>query len=513
MFLEGSPFRDRSILLRDGGVVHLADGDFTVTMPSNQHRWIRLRTDLPLFPITSPAGEAPAEYVIRQLEVNSVSSAHYVYRNTLRGFGIYLLRMGWDTFRWADVDEATLLRYLSRLRAGDREHDFARLRQFYVWAADAEYCGFDPGVADKLTALRIKGTRKGIDVLTGNPITGPLTNDAFRRLLQLLSSYDGPLLPQLCVLLCIELGANVAQICQIRRRDFLVYETTGSDPIYHIDMPRSKKGDNYVGRKRRPLSPRLGALLGDYVSDTAQARASLGMDDPFLLLSAKGKPMSGASFYQYLQRFSEDSGFGKAVEGRLSVRRLRKTMATRLVEEGASEEDVMNVLDHTDAQNVGIYFEMRGGSLSRIDLAVDAALEPIAARFSGRLVDFETDAHLGDRPEQRVKAPVEVSDVGIGTCGRDMRAEGLCWLNPPYACYTCPLFQPWRDADHRGFAAKIREQRDEVAVLEGGDEGGRVAGQLDGLLAAVEEVVAACEIPPPEPERRTRRGRDSGGER
>lgn len=497
---DNEHFNDRTILLKDGGAVHLSDGEFQVPIPDNQSVWFRLRTGLPLFPLTSPQGEAPAECLIRQLETKSTKHAHNSY-NQFRLFCSYLSEQeSCNVFSWEDIDEDLLLRYLAFLRSKGREYEFARLRHFYVWASDAEYTGFSRQVASKLNALRIRGNVKGEAVLTGDRKKGPLSDEAFHFVLQRLALDTVSVLSQLCVGLCVELGANPAQFCQLRERDYLVYETSG-EPIYHLNLPRSKKGDGYRERRQRPLSPQLGRLLGDYITATAAARDRLGMDDPFLLLTDAGEPMTDASFRYVLQRFVGQSGLLSRIEGSLNARRFRRTFATRLVAEGASKEVVMDLLDHTDAQNVDVYFEMRSDSVSRIDGALSPSLEPLVSRFLGKIVDSEADAELGDRKEQRVKAPFETGDVGIGTCGRDIRINGLCQLNPPYSCFMCPRFQPWLDADHEGLASSLQEQREAIVEYEGGDASTRVVGQLDELRRAVLEVVEARQNPP-QPQKR-----------
>ncbi len=507
----GNPFHDRKVMLRDGGIISMGDGDFTVPRPDNHHVWIRLRSGLPLFPLTSLEGKAPAEYVMRALETKSSLYAAGAY-NDLRRFCKFLIREeGVSAFSWQSLDEALLLRYLNHLRSQGSEHSFWRVRHFYAWAAEDGYEGFSLEVSSKLGALRIPGGPKGVAVLTNDRYEGPLPDRAFRLILQRLTSDRGPLLPRVCASLCVELGANPAQFCQLRERDLLVYETDG-EPIYQLDLPRSKKGDGYKERRRRPLSPQLGKLLCTYVAETADLRTALGMDDPFLLLNESGRPMTDQSFNMALGRFVDNAGLTEVIEGSLTARRFRRTFATRLVAEGTSREHLMDLLDHTDDQHVGVYYAMRGDAVRRIDAAVGPALEAITSRFLGKIVDSEAEAILGDRPEQRVKASLDGGDVGIGTCRHDIRAEGLCRLHPPHACYTCPLFQPWRDADHRGLAATIRTKRDELVELEGGDVGGRVVGQLDGLLAAVEEVAEACETPERPKRKRRRRRLDGEGD-
>lgn len=142
VFLQGSPFANRVIRLRDGGTVDLGDGDFVVPLPDNRVAHLRLRAGLPLFPINTSQGEAPAEYLIRQLETSSTKHA----LNSYNGFRLFCRFFSEEessnAFSWRDVGEGTLLRYLAYLRSENREYEFARIRHFYKWATDAEYQGW-----------------------------------------------------------------------------------------------------------------------------------------------------------------------------------------------------------------------------------------------------------------------------------------------------------------------------------------------------------------------------------
>lgn len=505
------PETAQTIRLRDGEVIDVGSGDFTVPKPDHGSMWIRLRTSWPLFPFGSASGQAPAAYILQLLETRSPSHAYNMSGGLSRFCHFLTQQEGFvdGAFSWAGIDEALLLRYLTHLRRQRLGYEFARLRHFYCWAVDAAYPGFRLTLADRLKGLRIQGNPKGVAVLTGDPQQGPLPEPAFRQALRRLATDDGPLLPRVCAALAIELGANPAQYCQLRLRDYLRFPTDAAT-LYQLDLPRSKKRDGQRDRKRRPLSPQLGALLDTYIVATAAAREALARDDPLLLLTTAGRPVTSRAFNAALRRFFLATGV--TVPGSISARRLRRTFATRLVALGASMEQLMELLDHTDAQNAGVYFAMRGDAVARLDTAVGATLAAVVGRFQGTVVATEAAATFGDRPEQRVKAALPAGDVGIGTCGRDLRTIGLCPLFPPASCYTCPLFQPWRDADHAGVAQRLEAQRATLVALDGGDQRNPVVAQLDALLGAVQEVVQTCATAPLPLLQRRRVGKETGGQ-
>ncbi len=503
-----------SVLLRDGGWVDLGDGDFLVDAPGGRHLWIRMRTGWPPFPAGSSAGTAPVDFIVHLLRVGATSSAVDAYYD-LRRFARYVQDTeGCASLAWEKVDEGLLLRYRAHLRTAGRPWDFAGFRRFYRYAADAEAAGFSRTLADTLMTMRVGGHPMGTAVLTNDPREGPLADEVFRAILRLLEADAGPLLPRLCVSLAVELGANSGQFCALLPGDLLTYETD-ADPLYQLDLPRSKKRDGYVRRRRRPISVRLGRLIGEYLATTAEQRAQLPPSRVALLLDGRGLPLTYVLFNKALRQFFADSPFAGSDSGHLTTRRFRRTYATRLAESGASREILMDLLDHSNDKHVRVYFAMRGAAVPRIDAAVGSKLTPLARRFQGQVVATEGNAALGDRPSQRIKAVLPLGNVGIGTCGRDIAVGGLCPLAPPHACYTCALFQPWRDGPHADFAATLTAQRDELVALEGGDAVGRVVEQFDNIIEAVREVIVSCAAPPPPPlpprRRRVRRDLTAGG--
>lgn len=511
----GGVTRDLRVLLKNGETLDIGDGDFRVLFPDNEPRKISLRTGFSVFPIGTTQGQPPADFVIRLLETRSVAHAWRSY-GALRQFDAFVAQETVGVvFSWDMVDEAFMLRYLANIRSRTTSrNDFQYVRYFYRWAADLRYPGFDGRVAAKLFSVSVGGGRleaRAASLVAADPGQRVFSEAEFRLILRSLSSEEGGLLPRVCTSLAVELGANPAQFCQLRLEDYVVRET-GGDPIYQLRLPRSKKGDDYKDRRLRSLSPVLGRLLGSYVDDTARAREALGMERPFLLLNERGRPLRDCSFDRALKRFAQGSGLAATTPGTFNTRRYRKTHATRLVEAGASEDELMDLLDHSTTLCLSVYFEQRGDAVAKIDASVGETLRAVAARFAGTLVGSESEAELGDRPEQRVVAPLEAGNVGIGTCGRDIRSKDLCGMHPPYSCYTCPLFQAWKDADHAGLASEVEAKRRDLVEIEGGDERGRVVGQLDELILAVREVAESCEGPREEGVSKRWRGRrDAGG--
>ena len=147
-------------------------------------------------------------------------------------------------------------------------------------------------------------------------------------------------------------------------------------------------------------------------------------------------------------------------------------------------EALAELLDHTDLQNVMVYYSGAGIG-KRVDEAIAVAVGPLVNRFMGRVVPHGQSGDGG-----AIKAHPLGRIVDIGSCG----STSLCTLFPPASCYLCPKFQPWKDAPHREVLSELVRLRDERLATSGRARD-RMAKQYDEMILAVGQVVALCEDP------------------
>lgn len=101
----------------------------------------------------------------------------------------------------------------------------------------------------------------------------------------------------------------------------------------------------------------------------------------------------------------------------------------------------------------------------------------------GRSSGVRHDATSGPRRG----APASGSPLGlggIGLCGRDVLADGLCGLAPPLTCYTCPSLAAFRDDPHRIVGDSLEELID--TRMDGAADR-RIPLQLEDTLAAIRQ--------------------------
>lgn len=393
-----------------------------------------------------------------------------------------------------------LLRHLARLRGGGQEWRYHYVRDWYRWCSDQSLSGFEESeLLYELTSLRIPGNRKGEAVLSEDPEDGPLDEIeevALRAALQRNSEF---LFERTLTWSFLALGCNPKNLVHLQECDLKAITHDGHS-FYTLSVPRIKKGV----APRAVLKPRkLDTFLADLFTELIERNAVLdipnGFSRPLFARATPRRDCIGSDIEKYAYHFTSNDlrtilatyverldvvshRTGKPL--RVTPRRLRYTFATRKVQEGCSMEALADLLDHTDLQNVMVYYA--GTSMVRhLDEALAVSVGPLVNRFMGRLVESESDAIDGGG---RVKTETMGRIKNVGTCG----STSLCTLYPPFSCYLCPLFQPWRDAPHREVLADLILQRD-ARIETAGRADDRIAKQYDEIILAVGQVVAQCE--------------------
>jgi integrase len=418
------------------------------------------------------------------------------------------------TERGDDVPQNAISEF--KLRIGpDRGYRLHYIRKWYTWCVDQGYDRFSPEVAFALAEMVVGGNAKGRAVLSADPEEGPLSDLEVVALLNALRAAGTaeamPLNERAVAWLFVALGSNPKQIALLREEDLERLCSEADDDVgYLLRVPRIKKGfSDRAEFKSRKLTREIGDMLVALIAENALLRERAGVaDDEFGKAlfrrvapqeSIKNGPMREWALHMSAQQIA--LLLARAVERlritsprtgsllKVTPRRLRYTFATRLVREGASQRAVAEALDHTDFQNVRVYFDIKSDIVEKLDRAMAMALGPLSQAFLGHLVRAERDAVRGDRPTSRIyRASISERALNpVGTCS----SFSFCGLIAPTACYTCVKFQPWMDAPHDKvledlLADRLRRQ------AEGLDE--RMVGVHDQTILAVADVIRRIEL-------------------
>lgn len=393
--------------------------------------------------------------------------------------------------------------------------------RWYIWCADhfPDY-GFSDAYAAELEAMTIPGGPKGEAVRMSDPEEGPLHKSLEVPLLVSAlksdDSNDFKCLQQKAVMaLSLSFGRNPANLTYLRESDLKKLNPHDEeDPCYVISMPRIKKRfinprDDLVDEY---LDPYFGKVIEQLLYQSRLVKLNFdGLDysepeDRPLFIKQDGNRVA-IETGDIVNVFNMTSGditrLAAAFVRRhniisplthepmyVSSRRLRYTLATGLAGEGMSRIELARVLDHTDTQHVAVYFEVGGKVVEHLDKAMAKGFSKYLNFFKGKLIDDDSEAVNGQRDDKHLffvdeQNPTQHSDIGV--CGQ----SSVCHLDPPYSCYLCPKFQPYRHADHEYVLECLLTSREERVKKY---DNARLGIQLDEVIAAVAQVAQLCQM-------------------
>lgn len=341
-------------------------------------------------------------------------------------------------------------------------------RQLYRWCVSQGYPYFSREVANRLDDLVIGGNSKGRAVRSKDPNKGPLDAQEVAALTNALRAARAhgtmPLDEQAALWLAMTTGSNAGQYACMREEDLSEEKLAGETAAFLLKVPRHKKGHVHhrAEFRTRRITRFVGAVLQDLIAQNERAHPKRVGEYAARPLFRSTRPSYEADhplaewawhvdrshittlIKRGVKRLRVMARNGDLLE--LNTRRLRYTLATRLIDHGASAYEVADALDHSDLQNVGVYFDIHSNIVTHLDRAMALALAPRAQAFA-KLVDREEDAERGDKKGSRCyygDREREISEP-VGTCGN----HSFCNVSAaPLACYTCPMFQPWMDGPH-----------------------------------------------------------------
>lgn len=376
-------------------------------------------------------------------------------------------------------------------------------RDFYRWCKDQQFPYFSRDVVVRLDGLVIGGNPKGEAVRSADPDKGPLNAMEVASLALALRAArlenSMPLNEQAAVWLALAFGANASQFAMMRESDVEPQYLDGQLVTTLVHVPRHKK--RHVQPRSELRTRKANRFVGQLLLDLIRSNEEEHPQQ--ISISARPlfwrkEPLSrggGLEEWDWHLTAEEFTKLLKRAIKRLRVRsrsgtplhasprRLRYSMASRMVQEGASKYAVAAALDHTDLQNVDTYFDVASDIVDHLDRAMALELGARAQAFA-KLVRREEDAVNGNRPTSRRYYADRKKDIlePIGTCGHNF----LCNVAAPYACYACPKFQAWMDGPHDLVLDALVESRNRREQL-GLDL--RIVAIEDELIAQVAEVI------------------------
>jgi hypothetical protein len=408
---------------------------------------------------------------------------------------------------------------LNKARMKHKLWSLYRVIQWYIWCSENfPELGFSQSYAQELDAIELPGNPKGEAVRQEDPNKGSLHRGLELQLLinalkEDVSDDYAHLKQKAAVALSIAFGRNPANLTYLKESDLRNLDPEGDEPCYILSMPRIKKRqliprDDMV---EEYLEPEIAKYILELIESSKKHKLLVEVGENIIeierpiffrppksqrpiksILPSEAYNLKSRDITELIKSFVIRHGLISPITGEelhVTSRRLRYTIATGLASEGISKRELARVLDHTDTQHVDVYFELKGKIIEHLDKATAKGFSNYINFFKGNVIENDDDAINGRRDDKHLKFvdeenPNDQSDIGV--CGQ----SNVCHLDPPYSCYLCPKFQPYKHADHEHVLDCLlvgREKRLEKY------EKSRLGIQLDEVIAAVAQVVKICE--------------------
>lgn len=165
------------------------------------------------------------------------------------------------------------------------------------------------------------------------------------------------------------------------------------------------------------------------------------------LLTHKESDLSNSFLFGFTNRLSLSTALNGKLTEILSTRRvaydLRHSLAQRLVDAGASHEELASALGHTRLESSLVYFRATANQAEIVNKALGISDTYLAVAKIAATNFISANDLAGLKGDQQIAGiPHGIPIAGIGAC---RTGQPSCPYNPVTACYGCPKFMPVRD--------------------------------------------------------------------
>ena len=285
-----------------------------------------------------------------------------------------------------------------------------------------------------------------------------------------------------CMLLCAYLfGMRPYQIALLTLRDVRIWQDAElASPAVHLTFKMVKQRSK---SKAFPLTRRVKHEWTPMVVELyrrAQMRGLSGGDRLFDVsrVSAVGKAIHKLA--------------SALVRADVSATDLRHTAAQRLVDAGASQEEVAEFMGHADITTCLVYYTSSPNQAERVNkaLGISPLYQQVAKIAHAKFISPEELRNLkGD--QQIAGVPHGMPITGIGGC---TTGQPSCPYNPITSCYGCKKFMPVTNiALHQQVLDDMRSVVKFFAASSRGDGNSPAFMQLQRTIASIQAVINELE--------------------
>jgi integrase len=236
-------------------------------------------------------------------------------------------------------------------------------------------------------------------------------------------------LQDVAMLLCAyQFGMRPVQIARLTFRDMRIRRQPDDMPSVHLTFRMAKQRSSSATKSLLRRVKREWTAVFVELERRAQVE---GLDAGIRMFGVESANEASHRIAVCLQSI---------MDGDATANTLRHTAAQRLVDAGASQEELAEFLGHTDSSTGLVYYETSANQAERINkaLGISEIYKQVARIAHARFINPEELSKLKET-QQVGGVPHGVPIAGIGGC---TSGQPACPYNPVMSCYGCRKFMP-----------------------------------------------------------------------
>lgn len=284
------------------------------------------------------------------------------------------------------------------------------------------------------------------------------------------------------ILMCsFQFGLRPIQIAMLQMRDTRIWnDIDGELPSVHLTFKMVKQ------RSRTNALPLTRKIKHDWsplfveLYERARRKGLAGTDRIFQIDSSKAAA-------QIIIKAT-----GALLPDSRTATELRHTAAQRLVDAGASQEELAEFLGHSDIDTGLVYFQTSPNQAERVNraLGISEIYKQVSKIAHDRFISTEELSELKGN-QQIGGAPHGIPITGIGGCST---GQPFCPSNPVTACYGCRKFMPISDVEmHKKVLVDFRGIVSFFSDASRGDHNSPAYLQLTRTISNVQSIISELE--------------------
>ncbi|MBR8043483.1 site-specific integrase [Burkholderia cenocepacia] len=286
------------------------------------------------------------------------------------------------------------------------------------------------------------------------------------------------------MLLCAyQFAMRPIQIAMLSMRNVRIWQDApDGPPTVHLTFHMAKQKST---SKRKPLTRRVKREWAPIIVAFNGHRQAEGAAGAARFFAVQSNYEAGARIATLVRKLIGSDDLGTAMD-------LRHTAAQRLVDAGASHEELAEFMGHSNVRTGLVYYETSATHAERVNRALGASdiYRRVAKIAHDRFISPE-ELTLLKSEEQIAGVPHGIPIAGIGGCSSGQPA---CPYNPVTSCYGCRKFMPLHDkATHEHVLSAMREVVVFFDQSSRGDTSSPAYLQLQRTIAEIQSVIEELE--------------------